>query len=635
MLLWIVGILLLALAGGIGALAYEYSRIEIPEPDAFAVAQASTVYYSDGTTEIGRLSGNDRHIIDCSTLPDYVGNAVVASENRTFWTDSGIDLKGIARALFTNITTGSRQGGSTITQQYAERYYLGETKTYPGKVKEALLALKISQTQDKSTVLCNYMNTIYFGRGAYGIEEAAQRYYGKPAADMTLSEAAMLAGIIPSPSTWDPAQDPDTAQQRFERVISIMAEDGTIPQADADAASMPATIDYTPSVSGDYGGNTGYLLSMVANELQDADAFSRDDVASGGYSVVTTLDKNKQAAMESVASPSGNGLNEPDGVQTGAMSADPRTGAIVALWGGEDYQAKQLNNATQAHYQPGSTMKAFALVGAAQNGVNMDTTMFNGDSPQTYAGLATPVANYGDTSYGQISLSQATAYSVNTVFMRVTERLGAGTVAQIAQEAGVSSTLSSDSPFVTLGIDGVTVQDMTQAYSTIANQGTKTRLHIVASVTDSSGARVYAAAGAGDASAGAGTRVFDANVANMATAAMRCTMTYGTGASAAKEVGHTMAGKSGTANDNTASSFIGYTPSLVTTFAIWYPGADGSAQPLPSWNGHDYAAGLSTRLFADYMKQALAGTPDEQFTAPADPGTQGGADGTWGAAGGM
>ena len=178
---WVLGITGALLALGIGAFAYLYATTEIPQPESIAVAENTTVYYADGTTPIGTFSEQNREIIDCSVLPDYVGQAVVASEDRSFYTNRGIDLVGIARAFWNNLTTGSRQGGSTITQQYAERYYLGETTSYLGKAREAILALKIAQAQDKDQVLCNYMNTIYLGRGTYGIQAAAKAYFGKEA----------------------------------------------------------------------------------------------------------------------------------------------------------------------------------------------------------------------------------------------------------------------------------------------------------------------------------------------------------------------------------------------------------------------------------------------------------------------
>ena len=220
-LLGVIGGLLLA---GIGLFIYLYATTDIPQPEKVAIAEKTNIYYSDGTTPIGSISSQNREIIDCSVLPEYVGNAIVASEDRSFHTNKGIDIMGMARALYNNLTTGSRQGGSTITQQYAERYYLGETTSYAGKIREAILAMKIANSQDKDQVLCNYMNTIYLGRGAYGIQAAAQAYFGKDAKDLTVPEAAMIAGIIPAPSSWDPQENPEQAKKRFDRVIRIMKE---------------------------------------------------------------------------------------------------------------------------------------------------------------------------------------------------------------------------------------------------------------------------------------------------------------------------------------------------------------------------------------------------------------------------
>ena len=194
----------LGLLAGIAVFAYLYTTTEVPQPEKFALAEKTTVYYADGTTAIGSYAEQNREIISCEGLPDYIGNAIVASENRTFYTDKGLDLKGIARAFINNVTKGTRQGGSTITQQYAERYYMGETTSYVGKAREAIMAIKIAQTESKDEVLCNYMNTIYLGRNSYGIQAAAKAYFNKDAKDLTLSEAAMIAGIIPSPSRRPP-----------------------------------------------------------------------------------------------------------------------------------------------------------------------------------------------------------------------------------------------------------------------------------------------------------------------------------------------------------------------------------------------------------------------------------------------
>ena len=193
---------------GMAVFLYLYNTLTVPAPDDLALAQKTTVYYSDGTTEMGTLGDINRQIIDTTTLPDYVSKTIVASEDRTFYTNSGVDLKGIFRALVNNLRGGARQGGSTLTQQYVERYYVGETTSYTGKLKEAVLAIKINREKSKDEVIGAYMNTIYFGRGAYGIDAAAQAYFGHGASQLTLSESALLAAVIPAPSAWDPPSTP-------------------------------------------------------------------------------------------------------------------------------------------------------------------------------------------------------------------------------------------------------------------------------------------------------------------------------------------------------------------------------------------------------------------------------------------
>lgn len=621
LLKWILGIIGAIIVLGVAAFAYLYITTEIPQPEKIAMSQKTTVYYSDGTTEMGSFADQNREIIDCSVLPKYVGQAIVASENRTFYTDSGIDLKGIARAFFNNVTTGSRQGGSTITQQYAERYYLGETTSYLGKAHEAILALKIAQTQDKDTVLCNYMNTIYLGRGAYGIQAAAKAYFNKDAKDLTISEAAMLAGIIPAPSSWDPAINLEQATSRFNRVINIMKEDGYITSDEASQAAMPETVANTQEDV--YSGPKGYLLQMVRDELTSSGSFTEDDLDTGGYKIVTTIDKAKQDLMFQVASPSQGGADVvPDGLQIGSMSVNPKDGSMISLYAGDDYLTKQLNNATQARYEPGSTMKPFALLATVQQGVSLETT-FNGNSPQSFTGISSPVQNFGNQSYGYINLSTATAYSVNTVYMALQEKLGAAKVAETAVTAGMDADhVTGDNPFTVLGNDSVHVSEVARAYATIANNGNKPTLHIVSSVTNSENKELYQAPTSTES-------VFTQNDTSLVEKAMTGTIQYGT-ATEARSVGKTMAGKSGTANDSTAGSFVGFTPNTVTVFAMWYPDADGNPQEIPSFSGYSGGSDYPIHLFTEYMKQALADTADEAFPTPTDTGKIGGTDGTWG-----
>ena len=619
---WVLGITGALLALGISAFAYLYATTEIPQPESIAVAENTTVYYADGTTPIGTFSEQNREIIDCSVLPDYVGQAVVASEDRSFYTNRGIDLVGIARAFWNNLTTGSRQGGSTITQQYAERYYLGETTSYLGKAREAILALKIAQAQDKDQVLCNYMNTIYLGRGTYGIQAAAKAYFGKEAKDLTVAEAAMLAGIIPSPSSWDPAVDPEQAQARFTRVLRIMQEDGYITAQEQQEAQFPQTIEYTQQNS--YQGANGFLLQMVRDELTGDGTFSAEQLDTGGYAIVTTIDKSKQDLMYSVVSPAQNGMQGviPDGMEFGGISVNAKDGSIISVYAGEDYLTKQLNQATQSVYEIGSTMKPMALLGAIQEGVNLDT-VFNGNSPRKFDGIADPVGNFGNMSYGNVNLYTATAQSLNTVYMDVQAKLGTQRIAEIAKEAGAESdALDGTNPFTVLGNNALTTKDVARMYATIANQGNRPNIHIVSSVKNTDGEDIYKAPTET-------TQVFDANDTALVTKAMTGTVQNGT-ATEALAVGHNLAMKTGTANDSYAASTVGFTPSVVGVFAMWYPDANGNPQEVPAFGGWSGGSDYPVHLFTQYMTQALAGTDNETFPNAVDHGKVGGSDGSWG-----
>lgn len=609
---------------GILTVAWMYVTTDIPQPDKIAMADKTKVYYADGKTEIGSFAEQNREIINCSVLKPYVGNAIIASENRSFYKDGGIDLKGIGRAIIHNVTSKGRWGGSTITQQYAERYYLGETKTYLGKLHEAILALKIAQTQDKNTVLCNYMNTIYLGRGAYGIQAAAKAYFGVEAKDLTLSQAAMLAGIIPAPSSWDPAIMPKEANIRFKRVLRIMLKDKYITSEEYKNAKMPQTINQTKQNV--YAGPQGYLLQMVRSELTSGGAFTKEDLDTGGYRIITTIDKAKQDLMFSVASPTAGARGvTPQGVQTGAMSVNPKDGSIISVYAGDDYLSKPLNNATQALYEPGSTMKPFALIGAIQAGTNLNT-LFNGNTGLKFKGIDKPVNNFANTNWGIINLYKATANSVNTPFMALQEKLGQKGVANTAVMAGLNAQrINGKNPFTVLGNDTVHISEIARAYSTIANQGRRPDLHIVSSVKNPDGKEFYRAPTAGK-------QVFAAADMALAIKAMQGVVQYGTSPEV-RGVGKPIAGKSGTANDASACSFVGFTPSVVTVFAIWNPDAQGNPLPVPTFRGYPGGIGYSAHLFTRYMRAALAGTAAEKFPEAKDNGKIGGEDGTWGLGG--
>lgn len=615
-----VGIIFLILMlAGIGIFAWLYATIQVPAPESIALSQKTTVYYSDGKTPVGTLAQQNRKIIGCTALPSYVGDAVVASENRTFWTDSGIDLRGIARAALNNVTKGTRQGGSTITQQYAERYYLGQTDTYIGKLHEAILALKISQTQNKSQILCNYLNTIYLGRDAYGIQAAAQNYFGVDASKLSLEQSALLAGIIPAPNVWDPAIHKDLALKRYQRVLKIMLQDKKITAAQQQHAlsHFPQTITYKPSNI--YQGPKGYILQMVRTELTHSKAFTADEVETGGYTIRTTIDKSAQDQMQKVASPRPAGL--PKTAQQGAASIDPRTGAIVAMYAGDDFLTHQYSNATQAHFEPGSTVKPFTLLTAINKGAS-PRTVFNGNSPRRFAGLTSSVSNSGGVSYGPINLYQALANSVNTAFVDLNECVGSRATAQTMKDAGMTDTIDASSPYNTLGINSVSALELANAHATLISGGVRHTPHIVASVRNPSGKELYQAPTSG-------TTVFNKQDTQLVVQAMRGVVLHGTGRQLAG-LGREFAAKTGTANDQTAYSFVASTPSLTTVFAVWNVDQKGSPAKLPFTINGLSESQYPEQLFVRYAQSVFRGQKAETFPLATDKGKIGGPNGTWG-----
>jgi len=595
---------------GLGAFLYLYTTLEVPEADDVALAQTTKVYYADGQTEMGSLSEINRTIIDASTVPQYVGEAVVASEDRTFFTNSGIDFKGIARALVNNVTTGSRQGGSTLSQQYVERYYVGETTSYTGKIREAVLAVKINREQSKDEILGNYMNTIYFGRGAYGIEAASQAYFGHPAADLTLSESALLAGIIPAPSAWDPAVDPDEAQQRWGRVLDLMVEDGWISQSDADAATFPETVDPASAVDSSMQGTTGYLIQQVRTELADSAGLSDEQVDSGGYTVVTTIDQAKQDAAVAAAESMKEVPDwDPSSMHTALSSVDPATGEIVAEYAGDDPVTHQ-NAVTQDIAQGGSTFKAFALLAHAEQGGSVQDTV-NGSSPEQFDGLTDPVTNDGNYSFGTVNLVRATQYSINTAFVALNKEVGPDKTMQAAIDAGIPDDTPGLEPTLlnVLGFASPRNIDITHAYSTLATGGIERTPHIVRSVSGPDGSDVYTA----DTE---GRRVFDAADVSEILPALEAVMEPGGTGEKAAVLGRTVMGKTGTSEEQKSAQFVAAIPQLVTAVSMYQTGEDGvSAVPLTDigglgqFHGGDWPA----QVWVDYMRVATEGMDNTAF----------------------
>ena len=588
---------------GLGTFLVAYAALTVPQADQVALAQTTTVYYADGTTEMGRMSQVNRKIIDASTLPDYVAHAVVASEDRTFYTNSGVDLKGIGRALVNNIRGGARQGASTLTQQYVERYYVGETTGYVGKAKEAILALKINREQSKDQIIGNYLNTIYFGRGAYGIEAASQAYFGHEAKDLTLSEAAMIAGIIPAPSAWDPAVDEEKARSRWTRVINLMVEDGWISQADANAAEFPKTIDPDTLGGPTMEGPTGYLMEQIRTELAQEGGFTADQLATGGYRIISTIDKEKQDQAVDAAEYmyTVRGWNE-DSMHVALTSLDPATGEIVAEYGGKDYLKRQQNGATQDIMAAGSTFKPFALIAHAEQGGSIYDT-YDGSSPKTFSGLARPVSNDWGVSWGRQNLVNATKNSINTVFVGLNQEVGSATTKQVAIELGIPEDTNGldDSLLNVLGFAAPHNIDLAHAYSTIASGGQRTKPHIVREVQNSDGSKVFQ-------TTVNPKQVFDTKTMSTVLPALQAVTASGGTAEAAAVLKQDSGGKTGTSEEQKTAQFVGFTPSLVTAVSMYQLDENGSPVSLTNIGGlgQFHGGDWPVTVWVRYMKAVSA-----------------------------
>lgn len=608
-----LGILYTFLALGIlgaGTFAYLYYSLDIPEADEVALAQTTTVYYSDGTTRMGTYSDVNRTIIDTASVPAHVGHAIVASEDRTFYTNSGIDLKGILRALYNNIFTGSRQGGSTLTQQYVERYYVGETTDYAGKAKEAILALKINREQSKEQILGNYMNTIYFGRGAYGIEAASKLYFGKSATNLTISEAALLAGIIPAPSAWDPALDEEQAKKRWKRVLDLMVEDGWISASDAATQTFPTTLPLDETGHQDFAGPQGHLLAHIRQELQSTGNFSDEQIETGGMKIISTIDKAQFDAMVAAA----NSMTEVEGWDADhmhvAMSAiNPENGEIVAEYGGPDYLKRQQNGVTQDIAPAASTFKPFTLLAYAKQGGSIYDT-FNGNSPQYFDGLIEPVENDGGYSFGRVNLIRATEYSMNTAFVALNEKVGPAATKKVAVAAGIpEETLGLDDTLLnTLGFAAPRNIDLASAYATMASGGKKTTPHIVREVFDAAGNRTYKAVVAPET-------VFTAEEISTILPALEAVTGADGTASDLTVLNRKIAGKTGTASEQKSAQFIGFIPQLSVAVSMYQSDDAGNSVSLANIGGLDQFHGgdWPTTVWLKYMSVATTNIPDTDF----------------------
>ena len=603
----VIGVLLLA-AIGIGIAAIAVARTSVPTANEVATSEATIVYWADGKTELGRLGEATRRSVPLSGIPVDVQNSVLAAEDRSFYEHGGISPIGLGRAVWNNISGGSTQGGSTITQQYAKNAYLTQDRSWNRKIREALLAFKLETVVSKAQILEDYLNTIYFGRGAYGIEAASIAYFGEPVADLTVSQGAVLASIIKSPSGLAPEESLTGLEARWAYVLDSMVEQGWLSPSDRAAAEFP---EIKKAKAGNrLGGQTGFLLTTVTNELATL-GFDETEIQRGGLRITSTFERKAQKAATAAVKDAGPKSNT-DGLRIGLAAVRPGTGEVIALYGGKDFVTDQINNATRPFAQAGSTFKPFALAAAVETEVPLSST-WDGNSPATINGYT--LTNYGDKSYGRVSLLQATERSINSAYVEMESDVGVDLVADAALRAGIPSDTPGlnldnlDLTFV-LGTASPSGLDMANSYATFAAGGARSKPTVIKRVEGANGGLLYEK----DTQT---TPAFTADVANTVTYALNKVVTNGTGFSALG-LGRPAAAKTGTTDGNRSAWFVGYTPQLATAVLMAKEDEAGIPLSLSGTGGLDTVTGGSfpAAIWVAFMKAALGDLPTAEFAKP-------------------
>ena len=593
--------------------AFAWFTVSIPDPNAYVNSQSTIIQYSDGT-EIGRVGTQNRQILPLAKIPLKMRYAVMAAEDRNYYSNRAFSPTGIARAILNNVRSGSlnAEGGSTITQQYAKTAFLTPSRTIQRKIKELVISLKLENALTKDQILENYLNTIYFGRGSYGVQTASQQYFNRNVDQLSLSQTAVIASILRSPGFYDPSLSKENQvrlENRFAYVIQGMLEKEWITEAEAKAAKMPVVTPRT--TSGQLSGPKGYIIDAVQKELSKL-GFTQDQLLVGGYVIKTTLESRAQrSAVDAV-----NRLyptKAPDDLHVALIAIRPGTGEVIAMYGGKDYVVRQLNDATQSIALAGSTFKPFALVAALEAGIPL-TSMWNGDSPQIFDDLGKPyeVANYGNEGWGQVDLLSATQHSINTVYVPLAMKAGMDKVVDAARRAGIPESVAMiATPSVALGVASPRVIDVTNAYATFAAQGVYSKPYMVASVTGPNKGVLYEGKAQTE-------EVFGKEVMADLTYALKSVVNGGTGG-AALALGRPAAGKTGTSQSNASAWFSAYTPQLAASVALF---RDSASESLNGIGGLTSVTGgtFPARIWTAFMKGALKGQPVMTFPAPANVG---------------
>ncbi|MFI7402274.1 transglycosylase domain-containing protein [Streptomyces sp. NPDC049541] len=602
-----------------------YVIVQVPDPNASAVSQSNVYYYADGS-EIGRTGAVNRESLPLSEISVAMQHAVVAAEDRTFYSNKGVDARGILRAAWSTVTGGGLQGGSTITQQYVRNYYLTREQTLGRKVREAILAIKVNETQSKDSVMAGYLNTSYFGRNAYGIRAAAQAYYGIRASQLSVPQSAYLAALLKAPSSYDVSTATPAlraaAVARWNYVLDGMVDLGYLDKDRRAGMTFPEPRPPRPAPG--VGGQAGYLIDIARKYLVDHEIVDEATLGSGGWQITTTFVKKDQQALVAAVN---KGMRELPGtrkarsIRVGAASVDPSTGRIVAAYGGPDYAVRPYNDAVRHDLQVGSTFKPFDLAAGLEHHTTTQDgraitpgTRYDGTSRHCVQGLPRGLhycpPNEDDRDYGRISLRTAMMKSVNAVYAQEGADAGLARVRRAAVAAGLPTDTPDmgATPALTLGVATPSPLEMAGAYATFDHHGRHIAPWAVQKLTRDN--KAY------DLPGHEATQAFSRATADQVTSVLKGVVSPGGTGYLATALGRPAAGKTGTTDDNLSAWFVGYTPELTTSVAMFAEQPKdhtrislGDAAGISRVNGGSYP----TRIWTAYMSAALKGRPVHDF----------------------
>ncbi|WP_078888938.1 transglycosylase domain-containing protein [Streptomyces sclerotialus] len=617
------------LLGVLGFVA-AYLYVDVPKDgNVEATAQSNVYKWADGSVMV-RTGKYNRESVPLSEIPKAVQHTFVAAENKSFYDDSGVDLKGTARGILNTLRGQGKQGGSTITQQFVKNYYLTQDQTISRKLKEIVISLKVDQKLSKNDILAGYINTSYYGRGAYGIQAAAQAYYRVDAKDLTVSQGAYLASLLQAPNQYDWAVATDAGKKRVKErwayTLDNMVEMGWLDEAER--AEQKFRVPKEPKPQPGLEGRNGYLVEAAKAELR---AQGVDIDSGGGWTITLGIEKDRQRALEKAVDDRLNSKLDPKAraadadAQAGAVSVDPGTGHIVAMYGGKGYTEHYTNNALRADYQPASTFKPVILAAALEEGSTTQDgtpitpdTVYDGTSRRPVKGSAIGFAppNEDEKDYGPISVQEAMNNSVNSVFAQMGVDVGLDTVRQTAGQLGMDAEKISGRPAMTLGSMGASPKQMAGVYATLDNHGKKVTPTLVTSAQQNGDDPV-------DLPDPVGGQVVTRQTADTVTSVLTGVVQDGTG-TAVRNTNYEVAGKTGTSDDNKSAWFVGYTPKLVTAVGLFGEDAD---PPHPQvtlkgagGGGRVNGGGYPAEIWAAYTENALGAAVSARFDLDTDMG---------------